>query len=68
MYRLERETGLFFDTDYFSAVVMRGDWNEAEDYLAGFTKPLDNHTSKLIYFDMRYIKFLEALERYIYIN
>ncbi|XP_027940999.1 topless-related protein 2-like [Vigna unguiculata] len=56
------ESGLFFDMKYFEEMVLKGKWDEAENYLLGFTKVKDNDYSIKIYFEMRKQKYFEALD------
>ncbi|TKY58121.1 Topless-related protein 1 [Spatholobus suberectus] len=37
-----RESGLYFDLKYFEDMVLEGNWDEAENYLSGFTKHHQN--------------------------
>ncbi|KAH7574098.1 hypothetical protein JRO89_XS03G0251500 [Xanthoceras sorbifolium] len=60
---MERESGLFFDTNYFAQMVVDGLLDEAEKYLSGFTKIHDNILSTRIYFELRRQKYLEALDK-----
>ena len=62
--RLERETGLYFNAEWFEELVVAGKWDEAETYLAGFTSIEDNGSSLKMYFEIRKQKYLEALDRY----
>lgn len=61
--RLEKESGLFFNMSYFEDCVMNGEWEEAENYLSGFTKMEDNPNSMKIFFEIRKQKFLEAHDK-----
>jgi len=63
IYRLERESGLYFDIEHFEDTILKGKWDEAEKYLSGFTKVEDNPNSTKIYFELRKQKYLEALDR-----
>lgn len=63
-YRLEKESGFFFNTKYFDEKVLAGEWGEVENYLSGFTKVDDNRYSMKIFFEIRKQKYLEALDRY----
>ncbi|MED6171821.1 hypothetical protein PIB30_044375 [Stylosanthes scabra] len=63
IYKLEKESGHFFDMKYFEEKVMNGEWEESENYLSGFTKMIDNRYSMKMYFEMRKQKYLEALDR-----
>lgn len=63
-YRLEKESGFFFNTKYFDEKVLGGEWDEVEKYLSGFTKVDDNRYSMKIFFEIRKQKYLEALDRY----
>ncbi|KAG2390088.1 Topless-related protein [Vigna angularis] len=56
------ESGLFFDMKYFEEMVLKGKWDEAENYLLGFTKVKDNDYSIKIYFEIRKQKYFEALD------
>ncbi|PWA58943.1 CTLH LisH motif, WD40/YVTN repeat-like-containing domain, Topless family [Artemisia annua] len=48
---------------HFEELVMSGDWDEVESYLAAFTKLEDNRYSMKIYFEIRKQKYLEALDK-----
>jgi len=64
-YRLEKESGFFFNMKYFEEKVQAGEWEEVEKYLSGFTKVDDNRYSMKIFFEIRKQKYLEALDRYV---
>lgn len=64
LYRLEQESGFFFNMKYFEDTVQAGEWEEVERYLSGFTKVEDNRYSMKIFFEIRKQKYLEALDRY----
>jgi len=59
MYRLERESGFYFDMKYFEDLVL----GEAERYFSGFTSASDNKHSTKVYFEIRKQNFLEALDK-----
>lgn len=61
--RLECETGLYFDMDFFEKLVLEGNLEEAETHLSFFTNPMENKYSRKIFFELRKQKFLEALDR-----
>ncbi|VVB15226.1 unnamed protein product [Arabis nemorensis] len=63
MHRLEKESGFFFNTEYFGEKILAGEWDEVETYLSGFTKLDDNGYSTRIFFEIRKQKYLEALDR-----
>lgn len=42
--------------------MLDGNWDEAENYLLGFTRLGDDEYSIKIYFEMKKQKFLEALD------
>jgi hypothetical protein len=63
IYRLERESGLYFDMEHFEDMILNGKWDEVEKYLSGFTKVEDNAHSTKIFFELRKQKYLEALDR-----
>ncbi|XP_059635899.1 protein TOPLESS-like [Cornus florida] len=62
-WRLEQESGLFFNIGYFEELVINGAWDEVEKYLSGFTNAQDNTCSMRIFFEIRKQKYLEALDR-----
>lgn len=66
--RLEQESGFFFNMKFFEEKVLAGEWDEVEKYLSGFTKVDDNRYSMKIFFEIRKQKYLEALDRYIYVS
>jgi hypothetical protein len=63
-FRLEQESGFFFNVKYFEEKVIGGEWDEVEKYLSGFTKVDDNRYSMKIFFEIRKQKYLEALDKY----
>ncbi|XP_022719481.1 topless-related protein 3-like isoform X2 [Durio zibethinus] len=63
VHRLEKESGFFFNINYFEEKVQAGEWDEVEKYLTGFTKVDDNRYSMKIFFEIRKQKYLEALDR-----
>ena len=65
MWRLEQESGFFFNMRYFEETVTNGEWDEVEKYLSGFTKVDDNRYSMKIFFEIRKQKYLEALDKYV---
>ncbi|PWA54784.1 hypothetical protein CTI12_AA420670 [Artemisia annua] len=52
VHRLEQESGFFFNMHHFEELVMSGEWEKVENYLAAFTKVDDNKYSMKIYFEM----------------
>ena len=62
-YRLELESGFYFNMKHFEDLVQGGEWDEVEKYLGGFTKVEDNRYSMKIFFEIRKQKYLEALDR-----
>ncbi|KAF8011645.1 hypothetical protein BT93_J2048 [Corymbia citriodora subsp. variegata] len=62
-HRLEKESGCFFNMEYFEDIVTNGELDEVEKYLSGFTKFDDNNYSTKIFFEIRKQKYLEALDR-----
>lgn len=64
-WRLEQESGFFFNMRYFEELVTNGDWDEVEKYLSGFTKVDDNRYSMKIFFEIRKQKYLEALDKWV---
>lgn len=62
-FRLEQESGFYFNMKHFEDQVLAGEWNEVERYLSGFTKVEDNRYSMKIFFEIRKQKYLEALDR-----
>ena len=62
-FRLEQESGFYFNMKYFEDEVINGNWDEVERYLGGFTKVDDNRYSMKIFFEIRKQKYLEALDK-----
>ncbi|GLT85295.1 hypothetical protein SLE2022_034880 [Rubroshorea leprosula] len=62
-HMLEQESGLFFNMEHFEELVLNGDLDEVEKYLSGFSTWDHNSSSKKIFFDIRKLKYLEALNR-----
>ncbi|CAI9092663.1 OLC1v1027973C2 [Oldenlandia corymbosa var. corymbosa] len=67
-HMLEQETGFFFDMDHFDEMVMSGEWDEAENYLSGFTSIENNQHSMKTFFELRKQKFYEALDKHDTMN
>lgn len=67
LLRLEQESGFFFNVRYFEEMVTNGEWDEVEKYLSGFTKVDDNRYSMKIFFEIRKQKYLEALDKYVFV-
>nr|CAN65666.1 hypothetical protein VITISV_022495 [Vitis vinifera] len=67
-HSLERQSGIFFNLNYVEELVMNGEWEEAEMYLSGFTKLEDNKFSTKIFFEIRKQKYLETLDRPLYMK
>lgn len=65
LIRLEQECGFFFSMKYFEDEVLKGNWDEVERYLSGFTRIDDNRYSMKIFFEIRKQKYLEALDKYV---
>lgn len=65
-FRLEQESGFFFNMKHFEDQVLAGEWDEVERYLCGFTKVEDNRYSMKIFFEIRKQKYLEALDRWVF--
>ncbi|XVF35631.1 hypothetical protein REPUB_Repub18cG0162800 [Reevesia pubescens] len=61
-HMLERESGCYFDMEFFEDMVLNGKWDKVDKYLSGFTNVNDNKYSTKIYFEIRKHKFLEALD------
>ena len=61
--RLEQESGLYFNLNYFEEKIWKGEWDELEKYMSGFTNFNDNRFSLKIMFEISKQKYLEALDR-----
>ncbi|OMO61635.1 hypothetical protein CCACVL1_23364 [Corchorus capsularis] len=61
-HMLERESGCYFDMEFFGDMVLNGKWKKVDKYLSGFTKVDDNKYSTKIYFEIRKQYFLETLD------
>lgn len=59
---LERESGFYFNMRYFEDLVHNGAFDQAEEYVDGFTDVHENSFSTKIYYELRRQKFLEILE------
>ncbi|XP_022732514.1 protein TPR3-like isoform X2 [Durio zibethinus] len=62
VHMFERESGCYFDMEFFEDMVLNAKWDKVEKYLSGFTNVKDNVYSTKIYFEIRKMKFLEALD------
>ncbi|KAK8976248.1 hypothetical protein V6N11_007737 [Hibiscus sabdariffa] len=61
-HMFEQESGCYFDMVFFEDLVLNGKWDMVENYLSGFTSINDNKYSTKIYFEIRKLNFLEALD------
>ncbi|KAK9279707.1 hypothetical protein L1049_013387 [Liquidambar formosana] len=61
-FRLEQESKIFFNWNYFEEIVINGEWKRVEKYLSAFTNLKDNRYSAKIFFLIRRQKYLEALD------
>nr|GME05976.1 topless-related protein 4-like isoform X2 [Ipomoea batatas] len=61
--KLEEESGVFFNMLHFEELVKKGEWDEVEKYLLGFTSLDENRFSKEVFFQIRKQKYLEAIDR-----
>lgn len=63
MFRLEKESGVFFDLKYFEEKILAGEFDESEKYLSAFINITDSPSSMKMFFEIRKQKYLEALDR-----
>nr|GMD82782.1 topless-related protein 4-like isoform X2 [Ipomoea batatas] len=61
--KLEEESGIFFNMLHIEELVKKGEWDEVEKYLLGFTSHDENRFSKEVFFQIRKQKYLEAIDR-----
>ncbi|XP_031096828.1 protein TPR3-like [Ipomoea triloba] len=61
--KLEEESGIFFNMLHFEELVKKGEWDEVEKYLLGFTTLDENTFSNEVFFQIRKQKYLEAIDR-----
>ncbi|KAK7831294.1 topless-related protein 1 [Quercus suber] len=59
---LERESGFYINMSHFEDLVHNGAFDQAEEYVDGFTDVHENSFSTKIYYELRRHKFLEILE------
>jgi len=64
---LEQESGFLFNMKYFEEKALAGEWDEIEKYLSGFIKVDDNRYSMKTFFEIRKQKYLEALDRFLFL-
>lgn len=62
-YKLEQESKMFFNMNYFGEFVINGEWDKAVKYLSAFTMPDDNQDSAKIFLTLEKQKDLETLGR-----
>lgn len=62
MNRLERETAVFFDLNYFEALILSGRWEEVERYIFGYGNLEDDKFLIKVLFEVRKQKLMEALD------
>ncbi|KAK0571743.1 hypothetical protein LWI29_020851 [Acer saccharum] len=63
LHKLEVETKVFFNMNYFEEYMINGQWYEAEKYLSAFTKMDDNKYSVELFSEMQKQKSHEAVDR-----
>ncbi|KAK7264670.1 hypothetical protein RJT34_32280 [Clitoria ternatea] len=63
VHMLEQESGLFFDMKYLEEKTLEGEWDELDQYIAGFTRIDENRFSMKTFFEIRKQKYFEALDR-----
>ncbi|KAL5853214.1 hypothetical protein ACOSQ3_008332 [Xanthoceras sorbifolium] len=63
LHKLEVETKVFFNLNYFGECMINGKWYTAEKYLSAFTKMDDNEYSMELFSEMQKQKSLEAVDR-----
>ncbi|GAB4836826.1 hypothetical protein Ancab_001741 [Ancistrocladus abbreviatus] len=63
-HKFEQESKVFFNMKCFEEMVLNGKLDEAERYLSAFIKWHDNPHSLKVFFELRKIKYLEALDRH----
>lgn len=61
--RLEQDSGIFFNSGYFSNAILSGNLKDAENYLSAFTSPDVDTYSRKMFFDLFKWKFSEAPDR-----
>lgn len=59
VHKLEQESKVFFDINYFGQFVINGEWSKAEKYLSAFADDNDECSAKIFY-EMRKHEYLEA--------
>lgn len=64
LLRLESESGLICNVKFIEELVLKGEWDVLEKYLAGFISVNENRYSVKILFEIRKQRYIEALERY----
>lgn len=64
-WRLEQESKIFFNMNYFGEFVISGEWDKALKYLSAFTMPDDNQHSAKIVFTLEKQKYLANLGRWV---
>lgn len=60
---MKKDSEVDFDWKQFEAHVTNGEWDEAEKYLSGFLTIDKDETSLSIFFDIRQLKYIEAVDR-----
>ncbi|OMO92740.1 hypothetical protein CCACVL1_06763 [Corchorus capsularis] len=63
VHKLEQESKIFFNMDYFQQFVTDGEWSKAEEYLSAFTEDGDAECSANMLYEMRKHEYLEAKDR-----
>ncbi|KAJ0090216.1 hypothetical protein Patl1_12472 [Pistacia atlantica] len=63
LHKLEQETKIFFNINYFREYMISAEWDKAEEYLSAFTKMDDNTYSMKMFSEMRKQNHLEVVGR-----
>ncbi|KAK2650612.1 hypothetical protein Ddye_018101 [Dipteronia dyeriana] len=62
LHKLELETKVYFDIDYFVECMINRNWDRAEKYLSAFTKMDDNRYSMDVFSRIQKLKHFEAVD------
>ncbi|XVF63282.1 hypothetical protein PTKIN_Ptkin09bG0075400 [Pterospermum kingtungense] len=62
VHKLEQESKVFFNVNYFGQLVINGEWCKVEKYLSAFTNDNDEFSAKILY-EMRKHEDLDAKDR-----
>ncbi|KAF7830302.1 topless-related protein 4 [Senna tora] len=63
LHLLEQESKVYFNLEYFGEIIIKGEWEKAQNYFSAFTRTDDGLLSRNIFLKMQKQKCYEAMLR-----